>query len=68
MIGLILVAISVRVSGTLRCSRHWRTSPLIFLTACLLIAGRNEANFFPVLDRAARAWNVNPRNVNEVCA
>jgi hypothetical protein len=24
----------------------------------LLIAGRNEVNFTPVLDRAARAWNV----------
>ena len=33
----------------------------------MLIAGRNEVNFTPALDRAARAWNVNPRNVNEVC-
>src|SRR5215213_8572439 len=48
MIGLIFLVISVMVRGTLRCSRHRRTSPLIFLRACLLIAGRNEVNFTPV--------------------
>jgi hypothetical protein len=30
--------------------------------------GRNEVNFTPALDRAARAWNVYPRKVNEVCS
>jgi hypothetical protein len=63
---LTVLAISVMVRGTLRCSRQRRTSPLSFFMACLLIAGRNEVNFTPALDRAARAWNVNPRNVNEV--
>jgi hypothetical protein len=33
----------------------------------VLIAGRNDVNFTPVLLRAARARNVNPRKVNEVC-
>ena len=45
-----------------------RTSPLIFFRASLLIAGRNEVNIVSVLARAARARNVNPRNVNAVCS
>src|SRR6266852_9986409 len=54
--GLIHRAISARVWPILRCSRHLRASPLIFLSASLLIAGKNAVNVLAwrVL-RAARA-------------
>jgi hypothetical protein len=62
------LASPAKVWPTLRCSRQLRTSPLIFFTASLLIAGRNRVYMLPSLRRAARGRNVNPKNVNEVCS
>src|SRR5664279_5186049 len=61
-------ATSTRSSPVWLCSLQERTSALTFFRACLLIAGLNELNCLPLLARAPRWRNVNPRNVNSVCS
>src|SRR5665648_1034182 len=61
-------ATSTRSRPVWLCSLQERTSALTFFRACLLIAGLNELNCLPLLARAPRWRNVNPRNVNSVCS
>src|SRR5674536_342818 len=61
-------ATSTRSRPVWLCSLQERTSALTFFRACLLIAGLNELNCFPLLARAPRWRNVSPRNVNSVCS
>ena len=64
--GLIIVAISLKLSAVHRPSCQLRMTVAMDFMACLLTAGRKPDFSFPSRSRAGLRRKVNPRKVNSV--